>query len=101
MHFYKKHVFICTNNNSKQSCYSKGYNLYLHAKSQSKILNLKSRGIRINSSGCLGLCSKGPILVIYPQATWYFYKNKSDIDEILASLLSKEESFINNLSIKD
>jgi len=99
MHFYKKHVFICTNNNSRQSCYNKGYNLYSYAKNQGKILDLKSKGIRISSSGCLGFCPKGPILVIYPEASWYFYKDEFDIDEIISSLL-KEGDIIDRLLIK-
>jgi (2Fe-2S) ferredoxin len=104
MDFYKKHVFMCTNKSqsSKQSCYYVGaYDLYLYAKNQSKILNLKRQGIRISSSGCLGRCCKGPVLVVYPKAIWYSYKNKSDIDEILASLLDKEGSLVETLLVKD
>ena len=104
MGLYKKHVFICTNKkqNNNKSCYDAGsYDLYLYAKSQGNILNLKKEGVRISLSGCLGICCKGPVLVIYPKAIWYSYKNKSDIDEILASILSEEESFIERLLIKD
>jgi (2Fe-2S) ferredoxin len=28
-------------------------------------------------------CEEGPLLVIYPEATWYTYVDTSDIDEII------------------
>jgi (2Fe-2S) ferredoxin len=28
-------------------------------------------------------CSEGPVLVIYPEGTWYTYVDKDDLDEIL------------------
>ena len=31
--------------------------------------------IRVNQSGCLDKCEEGPVMVIYPDGTWYNYKN--------------------------
>jgi (2Fe-2S) ferredoxin len=28
-------------------------------------------------------CGDGPVLVIYPEATWYTYIDQTDIDEII------------------
>ena len=28
-------------------------------------------------------CAEGPVLVVYPEGTWYTYVDRSDIDEIL------------------
>ena len=39
--------------------------------------------IRINQAGCLDRCELGPVLVIYPEETWYTYVDESDIDEIV------------------
>lgn len=39
--------------------------------------------IRVSKSGCLGRCSLGPCIVIYPEGVWYTYTNFSDIDEII------------------
>jgi (2Fe-2S) ferredoxin len=39
--------------------------------------------VRINSAGCLDRCEQGPVLVIYPEAVWYTYVDKEDIDEII------------------
>ena len=39
--------------------------------------------MRINQAGCLDRCELGPVLVIYPEETWYTYVDESDIDEIV------------------
>jgi (2Fe-2S) ferredoxin len=47
-------------------------------------LNLNGQGkVRINKAGCLDRCEEGPVMVIYPQGTWYTYVDKEDIDEII------------------
>ena len=28
-------------------------------------------------------CERGPVIVIYPEATWYTYVDQADIDEIV------------------
>ena len=49
-----------------------------------KQLNMNGQGkVRINKAGCLDRCEEGPVLVIYPQGTWYTYVDKEDIDEII------------------
>jgi (2Fe-2S) ferredoxin len=49
-----------------------------------KQLNLNGQGkVRINKAGCLDRCEEGPVMVIYPQGTWYTYVDKEDIDEII------------------
>lgn len=55
-----------------------------YAKSRAKELGLtKELKFRISSSGCMGRCADGPILVVYPDGDWYTYKNTEDIDHIL------------------
>ena len=39
--------------------------------------------MRINTAGCLDRCDLGPVLVIYPEAVWYTYVDREDLDEIL------------------
>ena len=40
-------------------------------------------GVRINKAGCLGRCDAGPVLVVYPEETWYGYVDNEDIEEIV------------------
>ena len=54
------------------------------AKDRIKALKLSGKGkVRINQAGCLDRCDEGPVLVVYPEAVWYTYVDKSDIDEII------------------
>ena len=39
--------------------------------------------MRINTAGCLDRCELGPVLVVYPEETWYSYLDREDIDEII------------------
>ena len=59
---------------------------------KTKIKGLKlNKKIRINKSGCLDRCEKGPVMVIYPEGVWYAFKTSEDIDEILNSHLLNDK----------
>jgi (2Fe-2S) ferredoxin len=45
--------------------------------------------VRVNNAGCLDRCDQGPVIVVYPEATWYTYLDQEDIDEIIASHLQQ------------
>ena len=87
MSFYQHHVFFCTNqrDDGRQSCNDCGaQKLRDYAKQRCKELGISGPGqIRINSAGCLDRCQDGPVLVIYPEETWYQYVDHADIDEII------------------
>ena len=40
----------------------------------------------VSSTGCLKLCGKGPVLVVYPQNWWYGEVNEGKVDTILDAL---------------
>jgi (2Fe-2S) ferredoxin len=55
-----------------------------HLKARVKELGLAGPGgVRVNNAGCLDRCDKGPVLVVYPEAVWYTYVDREDIEEIL------------------
>jgi (2Fe-2S) ferredoxin len=89
--FYEKHVFFCMNkrDDGRECCMDKGAQAaQQHAKKRIKQMDLNGEGkIRINQAGCLDRCELGPVMVIYPDATWYTYVDTSDIDEIIDSHL--------------
>jgi len=61
-----------------------------YAKKRSKELGIAGAGkVRINSAGCMDRCSEGPVLVVYPDETWYTYVDREDIDEIIDQHLVK------------
>lgn len=73
----------------KQCCANSGGELFFeYLKGQLLELGLHGAGkIRVSKSGCLGRCSLGPCIVIYPEGVWYTYATKADIDEIINSHL--------------
>lgn len=85
--YYEHHVFFCTNqrDTGRPCCFNKGAQVAQeHAKQRIKELDLSGPGkIRINKSGCLDRCEEGPVMVVYPQGTWYTYVDTHDIDEII------------------
>ena len=85
------HIFICQNErppDSKIGCCASKNSLNLINYMKGRVKELGLRNIRINKSGCLGQCSNGPALVIYPQGKWFQIKNNEDIETILEKYIS-------------
>ena len=84
---YQYHVFFCCNQRAapEACCNNHGSSdMRDYAKGRVKALKLNGKGkVRINQAGCLDRCEEGPVLVVYPEETWYTYVDKSDIDEII------------------
>ena len=75
--FYKYHVFFCLNQRDpdagRPSCANcNAQAMQEHAKKRVKQLGLAGDGkVRINKAGCLERCELGPVVVVYPEGTWY------------------------------
>ena len=86
---YQHHVFFCLNEREDGSrcCADFGAKaMQEYAKKRCKELGINGEGrVRINKAGCLDRCEEGPVLVVYPQGTWYTFVDNSDIDEIIDS----------------
>ncbi|MBN9227644.1 MULTISPECIES: (2Fe-2S) ferredoxin domain-containing protein [Legionella] len=85
--YYNKHVLLCTNQKAagKQCCANTGGEAFFDYM-KTRLLELEMHGpgkVRVSKSGCLGRCSSGPCIVIYPEGVWYSYSSFSDIDEII------------------
>lgn len=89
-HFYRSHIFFCQNQrpdgHPRGCCEAKGATkLRNYMKVRVKELGLPQT--RVNTAGCLDRCELGPVMVIYPEGTWYRYETQDDIEEILQSHL--------------
>lgn len=93
MSYYRYHVFFCTNQreDGSQCCARCGaHAMRNHLKRRTKELGLAGKGgVRINTAGCLDRCDEGPVIVVYPEATWYTYVDQEDLEEILTEHLVK------------
>lgn len=97
----KNHIFICAstrlNGKVQGSCKNKeSHNLV--AMFNEEIMNRDlDTEVMVTSTGCVGLCEKGPIVMIYPQQVWYGEVTEDDIDDILDALEKGE--VVDRLSI--
>ena len=87
MSYFQHHVFFCCNQRAEGEtcCANHGaVELQTYAKERISALGLNGKGqVRANKAGCLGRCDEGPLLVVYPEETWYTFVDKADIDEIV------------------
>ncbi|MCM0610344.1 MAG: (2Fe-2S) ferredoxin domain-containing protein [Ideonella sp. WA131b] len=85
--YYRHHVFFCLNQRSNgEACCAQhdAQAAFDHCKARVKAEGLAGAGgVRINKAGCLDRCAGGPVLVVYPEATWYTYVDRHDLDEIV------------------
>ncbi len=87
MSYYSRHVFFCCNqrDSGQVCCNDKGASqMRDYAKERVKQLGFSGKGkVRVNQAGCLDRCEEGPCMVVYPDAVWYTYVDRADIDEII------------------
>lgn len=87
--YFQKHIFFCNNlkADGKKCCAqgNPGSEMRDFAKAKLKEwgIPLGEEGIRVSQSGCLGRCSEGPNIVIYPEGVWYHYRDAADVEKIL------------------
>jgi (2Fe-2S) ferredoxin len=89
--YYARHIFFCLNErkNGDASCAQhNAQEAFDYCKAQVKSQGLAGPGqVRVNKAGCLDRCAGGPVAVVYPEAVWYTYVDRADIDEIVESHL--------------
>lgn len=88
MSHYDKHVFFCVNQRpAGEDCCNnhdaQAARDYVKDRVKQLGISTEKNQVRINSAGCLGRCELGPVLVVYPEAVWYTYVDRSDLDEII------------------
>lgn len=88
---YRKQVMICRGTgctSSKSDQIEARFKELLEQKG-------KSEEVDVVRTGCFGLCEAGPIVVVYPDGTFYSHIKVEDVDTIV------EEDLINNNVVKD
>ena len=81
---YKYHIFVCT---SGKTCSRQGADeVHAALKSGVKAAGLK-KTVRVNHAGCMNQCGHGPIVVVYPEDTWYAQVDVAGARRIVAEHL--------------
>jgi (2Fe-2S) ferredoxin len=93
MSYYERHIFFCLNQRSNGDACCADHDAqaaFDHCKARVKAEGLAGPGqVRVNKAGCLDRCAGGPVAVVYPEATWYTFVDRGDIDEIVDSHLKQ------------
>ena len=85
MELYRAHVLVC----GGTGCTSSGSQQLMERFEQ----QLKEKGlekeVKIVRTGCFGLCEAGPVVIVYPEGTFYSRVKVEDVDEIVSEHLLK------------
>ena len=82
---YRSHVLVC----GGTGCTSSG-SAKIREKLQEEIdKNGLHDEVQVVKTGCFGLCALGPIMIIYPEGSFYSMVKEEDIPEIVSEHLLK------------
>ena len=84
------HILVCAsfrpNGDPKGKCHRKNSHEFLPY-IENEILDRGLDNVHVSSTCCLKMCEEGPVMVVYPQNTWYGHvESEAVIDEILDAL---------------
>ena len=82
---YRSHVLVC----GGTGCTSSGSAKIIEALQAEISKNGLKEEVAVVQTGCHGLCALGPIVIIYPEASFYAMVKEEDIAEIVSEHLLK------------
>ncbi len=85
MELYRSHVLVCGGTGCSSSGSAK---LIERFEGQLKEKGL-DKEVKVVRTGCFGLCEAGPVVIVYPEGTFYSRVKEEDVDEIVAEHLLK------------
>ncbi len=81
----RSHVLIC----GGTGCTSSGSAKLQEAFAQHLEANGLAEEVKIVQTGCFGLCALGPVVIVYPEGTFYSRVEEKDVEEIVTEHLLK------------
>ncbi|MDF2484832.1 MAG: hypothetical protein K0R46_1000 [Herbinix sp.] len=93
---YRSHVLVC----GGTGCTSSGSTKIIDTLQAEIIKNGLKEEVSVVQTGCHGLCAQGPIVIIYPEATFYAMVTNEDVPEIVSEHLLKGR-IVNRLLYKE
>ncbi|HEX9758085.1 MAG TPA: (2Fe-2S) ferredoxin domain-containing protein [Nitrospiria bacterium] len=100
----KYHVIVCTNSrpsgHPRGSCGEKGgSDVMMQFYEEMQNLELFDQ-VLITGSTCTGPCQLGPIVIVYPDGTWYQKVTQADVKEIMEEHIGKGKP-VDRLKVPD
>jgi (2Fe-2S) ferredoxin len=86
---FRHHVIVCTQQKMENvtCCAAGGAAAIVDSLNEQLAKNGLANDVIVSTTGCLGACDRGPIMIVYPDATWYGSVKPTDIGEIVSSHL--------------
>ena len=85
MDLFRAHILVC----GGTGCTSSG-SAELIARFEEQIAkNGLDKEVKVIRTGCFGLCEAGPVVIVYPEGTFYSRIRVEDVDEIVSEHLLK------------
>ncbi len=85
MEIYRAHVLCC----GGTGCTSSGSAQLIERFEQKLAEAGLEKEVKVIRTGCFGLCEAGPVVIVYPEGTFYSRVRVEDVDEIVSEHLLK------------
>ncbi|MBR6955350.1 MAG: NADH-quinone oxidoreductase subunit NuoF [Clostridia bacterium] len=82
---FRAHVLVC----GGTGCSSSGSATLIERFHEKIAENHLEKEVKVVRTGCFGLCEAGPVVIIYPDGTFYSRVKPDDVDEIVSEHLLK------------
>ncbi len=82
---FRSHVLVC----GGTGCTSSGSQAIINALESEIAKNGLETEVKVVKTGCFGLCALGPIMIVYPEGSFYSEVKVDDIPEIVSEHLLK------------
>lgn len=83
----KHHILVCTScriNGTIQGFCGKNGSVEILQKFNEEVEERDMYGsVYVTNTGCMTVCNKGPIVVVYPEGIWYGNVKPSDVERIM------------------
>ena len=85
MEYFRSHVLVC----GGTGCTSSGSETLLTLLEEKLTEYGLDKEVKPIRTGCFGLCEAGPVVIVYPEGTFYSHVAPNDVDEIVSEHLLK------------
>ena len=82
---FRSHVMVC----GGTGCTSSGSDKIAKAFEDEILATGLENEVKVIRTGCFGLCEAGPVVLVYPEGSFYSHVKVEDVDEIVSEHLIK------------